>query len=108
MQKLSLLPFLFISAAALPAFAQVEPATERQAVSYADLDLRKDQHVRKLDRRIARTARSLCGDAPDYDLKGKNAVRACRRDAAQRARAQAAPIIAAVRRASPVRVTARD
>lgn len=63
---------------AAPAPAQ-EPLGQRtQVVSYADLDLARDADVRKLDRRIGRAIKDVCGTASDVDLEGKNEVRRCR------------------------------
>ena len=63
---------------AAPAFAEPLPPANTAIVKTADLDLRTSAGQRKLDYRLASAAREVCGQASDTDLKGKNAVRACR------------------------------
>lgn len=112
MQKLSLFAFLLMLTASPPLAAQTNAqsnnATHSMGVSYSDLDLRNDKHVRKLERRIARAAQSLCGEASNLDLAGMNDARACRREARLTAQPQAAQLIAASRGTAPVQLSARD
>ena len=89
-----------ISAAAASAFlwtdqGQAQPRIAVQAVSTAGLDLRRERDVRRLDRRIASAAASLCGPMSDADPAGKNAVRRCRMDAAASAVGARTRLIAA-------------
>lgn len=63
---------------ATPAQAQSPAAERTQVVSFADLDLAREAGQRKLDRRIARAVKQVCGTASDADLEGKNEVRRCR------------------------------
>ena len=80
----------------LAALAAVAPAPPAHAERGAD----------KLDRRIWRAVVTVCGSAPDYDLKGKNDVRHCRRDTMRQASADADRVIAsAATRGEPIRVT---
>lgn len=77
-----------------PAVAQDHaPATRSQTVSSADLDLRDARDVARLDLRIARAARQLCGDASAFDMIGRRKARQCADAAAARvADARAAAI----------------
>lgn len=47
--------------AATPGVATAQPATASIAVNHADLDLATPQGQRRLDRRIAAAARTICG-----------------------------------------------
>jgi len=60
-----------------PARAQVANQSVK-VVSFADLDLRKRQDLRKLDRRIATAIASVCGPTSNVDPAGKNEARKCR------------------------------
>ena len=46
-------------------------------VRTSDLNLAQDEGRRTLDRRLAQAARQVCGEASDFDLEGKTAVRNC-------------------------------
>ena len=63
-------------AAALPAASAPPPATLR--VATADLDLASAQGRTRLDRRLHRAARAVCGEPYGFDLAGQNAARRCR------------------------------
>lgn len=85
MKKMILLAAMAAAFSPLPASAR-SPASERAvAVRYADLDLSRPDDVRTLDRRIALAAARACGAASNVDPAGRNALRRCRRDSADRA-----------------------
>lgn len=67
-----------------PASAQMSSDPAVQVVNFADLDLRKPQDVRKLDRRIGTAIANVCGPVSDADPAGKNTVRRCRAETAER------------------------
>jgi UrcA family protein len=92
---------------AAPAFAQ--EATSQVNVSLvrtADLDLGSAAGQRKLDQRLAKAARDVCGAASDLDLEGQNAVRKCRAETFARAKSQRDAVLAAVQREASIAVTA--
>jgi len=73
-------------------------------VHTSDLDLSSRAGRAALDRRLVIAAFEVCGTASDIDLRGKNAVRACRAEILAKARAdgqqlagRGAPVIVAVR-----------
>jgi UrcA family protein len=91
---------------AAPAIAQ-EPAaaeTNISRVQTADLDLGNQAGQRKLEQRLARAARDVCGVASDVDVVGKNAVRKCRDETLAKAREQGETLAAA--RGGVIAVTA--
>ena len=63
------------------ASAQSRSGERAETIRYADLDLRRPEDIRTLDRRIARAAARLCGAVSDADPAGQNVVRRCRRQA---------------------------
>ncbi len=67
---------------AAPAIAQGPAGTETNIsrVQTGDLDLGSEAGRRKLEQRLARAAREVCGTASDVDVVGKNDVRKCRAD----------------------------
>jgi UrcA family protein len=69
---------------AQPAFA---PNVNVSIVHTADLDLSTDAGRHQLDRRLVQAAREVCGTASDFDLEGKNDVRACRSEVLAKVRA---------------------
>ncbi len=80
---------------AAPAFAQpggIEPNISR--VQTADLDLNSDAGQHKLELRLVRAAREVCGTASDADVVGKNEVRKCRADTLAKARGQSETLAA--------------
>ena len=90
-----------------PAFAQTAaPETSTSMVRTADLDLGSDSGRRQLDLRLARAAREVCGTASDFDLRGKNEVRACREEVLASARKQRDAVLAATRTRGFIAVTA--
>ena len=92
-----------------PALGQTPGAEVQTFVSLvrtSDLDLRTDRGQRQLEQRLARAARDVCGTASDADLRGKNALRACREDAIARASAQREEMLAAASRGGTLMVTA--
>lgn len=63
---------------AAPSMAQNRtPVVQAQAVAHADLDLHDARGVRRLDLRIARAARALCGDASAFDMVGRRKAAQC-------------------------------
>ena len=96
------IPLAAFGASVLLALASPPPAlaadNHRASVGYADLDLRNPEGVDALDRRIRAAVQSLCGDASDTDLEGRNAVRQCRAEIRAAAVAQRDVAIAAARR----------
>jgi UrcA family protein len=74
-------------------------------VAHRDLDLRTAAGTKALDRRIWRAVVEVCGTAPDFDIAGKNDVRACRRDTRALASAQADVVVANASRGEPIRVS---
>lgn len=91
---------LFITPAL--AVAPAEQATER--VQVADLDLSRATDRAVLDGRIRQAVNAACGDASPVDLAGGNAIRRCRVEARDLARAQAERALASARRSAPTRV----
>ncbi|MBA3511398.1 UrcA family protein [Sphingomonas sp.] len=81
---------------AAPAIAQEPAGTETNIslVRTGDLDLSSEVGRRKLELRLARAAREVCGAASDADVEGKNAVRECRDETIAKARAQRDSLIA--------------
>lgn len=106
MTKLMILAALATVTLGQPAFAQTAPANPAVAVQHRDLDLRTEAGTKSLDRRIWRAVVAVCGSAPDFDLKGKNDVRQCRRDTLRVASAEADLVIAGATRSESVRVAA--
>jgi UrcA family protein len=69
------LPALALGLAMAAAPAAAAPA--QVAVSYADLDLAKDEGRKVLDRRLARAERRVCGARPVRDLTLMQRHKAC-------------------------------
>lgn len=104
----ALVTALAISAA--PVFAQThagEVQTHASVVSTADLDLGTSAGQRRLQQRLARAARDVCGTASDADLEGKNLVRKCRDEAIARAASQRFAVMAASERGAVITIAAR-
>lgn len=101
-------PILFAALAAAslatPVFAQ-KSAT--RVVTSADLRLDRERDVRKLDRRIGLAVREACGEAADYDVRGKNEVSRCRKKAAASVAAERDRLVAIARAGSGTAVAAR-
>ncbi len=91
---------------AAPAFAQQPGGTEPtiSRVWTGDLDLKSKAGQHKLELRLARAAREVCGAASDADVVGKNEVRECRADTLAKARGQGKTLAAA--RGEVIAVTA--
>ena len=81
-----------------PAIAQRPGGTEANIsrVWTGDLDLRSEAGRSKLEQRLARAAREVCGTASDADVVGKNDVRKCRAETLAKAR-EKGETLAAVR-----------
>jgi UrcA family protein len=92
---------------AAPAVAET-PGVETNVslVRTADLDLGSDAGRQRLDLRLARAAREVCGTASDIDLQGKNEVRQCRADVLAQARANRDSVLAASQNKGFIAVTA--
>ena len=107
MRNTALLAMALIASAATitPTVAQAfEPVTVTSIVQTADLDLSSASGQRELDRRIVRAARTVCGEASDVDLEGKNAVRDCRSATIAQASAQREQLLAAAKTGTPILV----
>ena len=105
MTKHLILAALAAVAAIQPAWAQDAPASPSVAIQHRDLDLSTEAGAKTLDRRIWRAVVEVCGEAPGYDIAGKNDVRQCRRDTRAMAAAQADIVVANATRAEPIRVS---
>ena len=107
----TIIPLVALGASAMLALAAPPPAlaadSTRASVRYADLDLRNAQGVEALDRRIRTAVETVCGDASDADLEGRNAVRICRAEIRAAAFAQRDLAIATARRADTLAVAQR-
>ena len=82
--------FLATAAVIKAAPASAEPAPTNVNISVvrtADLDLSTKAGQRQLEQRLSQAAREVCGTAADFDLEGKNDVRACRDKVLARAHA---------------------
>lgn len=88
-----------------PVSAEPAPAGTSVAVAHDDLDLTTKAGAKALDRRIWRAVVAVCGEAPGYDLAGKNDVRQCRRDTRTQATAQAEIAIAGAMRNRAIQVS---
>jgi UrcA family protein len=105
MQKLLILAALAALSVGQPASAQTAPANPSVTVQHRDLDLRTDAGTKTLDHRIWRAVVAVCGTYSDFDLAGKNDVRACRRETRRVASAQAELVIASASREQPIQVS---
>ena len=105
MQKLLILAALAAVSTGQPVAAQTASASPSVAVAHRDLDLSTEAGAKALDRRIWRAVVAVCGTAPDYDIEGKNEVRACRRDTRRVASAQADLAIAGATRDQNIQVS---
>lgn len=104
MAKTLILAALAATALVQPAFAEPAPTTPSVAVVHSDLDLRTPVGAKALERRVWRAVVAVCGEAPHYDLAGKNDVRQCRRDTLKIASAKAGLVIAGAAQGEPLRV----
>lgn len=105
MKKLMILAATAAALVGQPVSAQPAPAKASVAVAHRDLDLRTEAGAKALDRRIWRAVVEVCGDAPGYDIEGKNNVRQCRRDTRVMASAQAQVAIAGAMRDQAIQVS---
>lgn len=105
MTKLLILAALAAAPLSQPALAQTASSERTAVVQHRDLDLRTDRGTKTLDRRIWRAVVEVCGTASDFDIAGRNSVRACRRDTRALASVQADAVIASAVRGEPIRVT---
>lgn len=81
-----------------PTMAQpAAPEVNVSIVHTADLDLSSDAGKRQLDQRLTQAAREVCGTASDFDLEGKNDVRACRDQVLARAHSDRDQLLASDR-----------
>lgn len=86
--------------------APADPQTYVSMVRTSDLDLASPAGERKLEQRLAMAAREVCGTASDVDLRGKKAVRECRKEAIDRATGQREQLLAAAARGAVIAITA--
>ena len=86
--------------------APADPQTYVSLVRTGDLDLGSRAGERKLEHRLALAAREVCGTASDVDLRGKKAVRECRKDAIDRATVQREQLLATAARGEVIAITA--
>ena len=91
---------------AAPALAEPTLDTNISLVRTADLDLASADGQRQLDRRLAKAARDVCGEASDADISGKNDVRRCRDETLANVREQREAIAAAAMRDAVIAVVA--
>ena len=103
MRNIALISMALLASVAAPA-AAFEPVTVTSIVETADLDLSSVNGQRELDRRIIQAARTVCGEASDVDLEGKNAVRDCRSETIAQASSQREQLIAAAKSGAPILV----
>jgi UrcA family protein len=85
---------------AAPAFAQAPSPINTSVVRTMDLDLSSESGRRLLDRRLAIAAVTVCGVPSSVDLKGRNNVIECRKEALAQGRAKARDIVAGSDRAT--------
>lgn len=98
-QTLRIILASFLATAAVikaaPASADLAPTNVNiSVVRTADLDLSTKAGRSQLDQRLSQAAREVCGTAADFDLEGKNEVRACRDKVLAHARADRDQILA--------------
>lgn len=94
---------------AAPALAETTAPANHVNVSVvrtADLDLGSSAGQRKLDQRLARAVREVCGTASDADIEGKNDVSECREVTLAKANGQRRAVLAAAGRDATIAVTA--
>ena len=87
---------LFAATFAAPVAAQAPSGV--QAVSYADLNLRSDAGVQRLERRLGAAVRNVCGTPSAADPLGRARVQECREATAAAAAAQRDRAVSAARR----------
>jgi UrcA family protein len=89
-----------------PALAEPRsnPDVNVSIVSTADLDLGTKAGQRTLDERLIHAASEVCGTASDFDLAGKNQVRACRASVLAEARSKGEQLAS---RGTPLVIAAR-
>jgi UrcA family protein len=93
--------------AALPLQSQAHEVLPEVRVTYADLDLRTEAGVKKLDKRLVRAARAVCDDSFSMgDLGRKTAAWRCAEAKIRELRPQRNRILAHY--ASPIRLTAQN
>jgi UrcA family protein len=105
--KIALTSFVITAGLIKGAPALAQPATPNVNVSVVhtgDLDLASDTGKRQLDRRLSQAAREVCGAAADFDLEGKNDVRACRDQVLARAHSDRDQLLASATRAGSITV----
>lgn len=94
---------------AAPALAEAPgPASDINVslVRTADLNLGSAEGQRKLDRRLVKAVREVCGIASDADVEGKNDVRKCRDETLAKARGQRDAVLAEAEGEALIAVTA--
>lgn len=86
---------LILAGAASPASARNEQNPAVRKVVYQDLDLASASGRAVLDRRIHAAVNAVCGEAEQFDFKGKSRVRHCREDTTANAVTQRDRLLAA-------------
>jgi UrcA family protein len=105
MLKPIVLASLLLPLSAAPIGAPAEAQTVSKRVSYADLDLSTPTGRKELARRIASTARQLCGgSSPGQEIGMRDEIRRCQVKAIAGTRTQVA---SAVSRASSQQLASR-
>ena len=89
-----------------PALAEptANPDVNVSIVATADLDLTTRAGQRTLDERLVHAASEVCGTASDFDLAGRNQVRACRASVLAEARSKGEQLAS---RGTPIVIAAR-
>ncbi len=83
--------FTLVTVAAVSAVSVTTPAfaagdTQSRTISYADLDLKSDAGVARLNQRVRVALGEVCGDAGTRDLAARAHALACRRTAMETVR----------------------
>lgn len=97
----TLIPFAALAALLPLVPATAAPPARSQVVAFDDLDLASPGGRAKLDLRLHRAARDVCGEASSFDLVGQNAVSRCQTDTVAAASQTLAQVL---NRARPARV----
>lgn len=92
---------------AVPALAEpAQPNVNVSIVRTADLDLSTNAGRHQLEQRLVIASREVCGTASDFDLEGKNEVRACRDKVLTRAHADRDQLLASADHSVSIRLAA--
>lgn len=83
------------------------PAAGIAIVSTADLDLSNVRDQRVLDQRLTNAIVEACGEASNFDIEGRNDVRACRVEARAKVNASRDRLVQLAQRGGGVTLAAR-